>query len=248
MHVYRDMSRPSRAFTLIELLVVIAIIAILAAMLLPVLAKAKERARRTTCMNNIKQVSLATIMMADDNDGTFPDDGQVHPHYIGAGFRTSLQSEYKIQRNLFYCPSNPDWNRDTFWYYQSGTSTNDPSVVSYTYFPGRADFNNSPTFYPNAATFWDQRPVFAMKTQDRAYYPIMWTDLNRKSAGSWGRPGDPNPATRGVNHYARSGDVPDGSNEGYLDGHVEWARGSLYSKNRKMDYAGLEVYFYAGRP
>ncbi|WP_395093773.1 DUF1559 domain-containing protein [Armatimonas sp.] len=71
----RENSPKSQGFTLIELLVVIAIIAILAAILFPVFAKARESARKTACMSNLKQIALAAIMYAQDYDEMFPGSG-----------------------------------------------------------------------------------------------------------------------------------------------------------------------------
>jgi prepilin-type N-terminal cleavage/methylation domain-containing protein/prepilin-type processing-associated H-X9-DG protein len=66
------MQKTKRGFTLIELLVVIAIIAILAAILFPVFAQARKAARKTTCLNNVKQITLGIMMYTQDYDEVYP--------------------------------------------------------------------------------------------------------------------------------------------------------------------------------
>ena len=119
--------RKDPAFTLIELLVVIAIIAILAAILFPVFAKAREKARQSSCLNNLSQIGRAVMMYVQDWDGTYPlvhlgtpDEPNEHGHEHGhehdhehkheheeAGSWYDGIMPYLKNKDVFKCPSDP---------------------------------------------------------------------------------------------------------------------------------------------
>lgn len=101
------MTRGSRGFTLIELLVVIAIIAILASILFPVFARAREKARETTCKSNLRQLGLAIQMYAGDWDGCLPI-ANAQPSVDGLPGLGDVIEPYVKNTQVFRCPSDRD--------------------------------------------------------------------------------------------------------------------------------------------
>ena len=105
-----------RAFTLIELLVVIAIIAILASLLLPALAKAKESAKRITCVNDLRQLGMSVTMFADDHEGLYPQRGGSWDSLAGKPKASAVGATsnywplqlqaYYVDTKVLYCPSD----------------------------------------------------------------------------------------------------------------------------------------------
>ena len=128
------------AFTLIELLVVIAIISILAAILFPVFARARENARRASCLNNMKQIGLGVAMYTQDYDETLISYRYITPNGSSSVGWTETLQPYVKSRQMFVCPSarkvsgcTPTGNDPTYYPPTTPTTASKPSFGSYGY-------------------------------------------------------------------------------------------------------------------
>jgi len=148
------MLHKKRAFTLIELLVVIAIIAILAAILFPVFARAREQARRTSCLSNMKQLNTSMLMYVQDYDETMPfanwrpDVAPWNINQYGSEWQNVIQP-YAKNEQILRCPSDVNPPIDPNDLANPGGPTGERTVTSYLYngFLGTdiASVNDNPT-------------------------------------------------------------------------------------------------------
>ncbi len=186
-----------RGFTLIELLVVIAIIAILAAILFPVFAKAREKARQTSCLSNSKQINMCILMYAQDYDDLLP----FYWYGDTVGYWPNVLQSYVKNWQMFTCPSEPTFTGGAGWTGSGGYGYN------YYYLGGWPTADNS--FGP-----------FSLGQIASPAETVMTGELNRKiNLGVIYPP----PPILDIYYWANTATRHnEGLNVGWVDGHSKW--------------------------
>jgi prepilin-type N-terminal cleavage/methylation domain-containing protein len=210
----RHPTRTVRGFTLLELLVVIAIIAILAALLLPTLSAAKQRAWTAQCLSNLHQIGLGLKMFADDHREFYPESG----HDIPWDTRDPETGDYSWMQqafpyvqntNVYHCPGNaqlPAASRSPFNYFNGVRAA---FIDTGGFAPVNSAKIHFPTAYVLSGDTIDNNRYFDPLDSDK-------DDYSQNCVGHAARPDDPNVAWQ-----AHSG----GQNILFDDGHAKWYRG-----------------------
>ncbi|MBC7287046.1 MAG: DUF1559 domain-containing protein [Armatimonadetes bacterium] len=222
-----------KAFTLIELLVVIAIIAILAAILFPVFSRAREKARQASCLSNLKQLSLAILMYAQDYDETYPpayywSAGWVdeyawdfHIIYSGgsvSGYDLGLIGPYTKNGQINACPSARGLV-SSFGRPYTGYAYN-TSYIGWRHSTGGIDD------LPPASLSNVQRPAETVLLADSAFWST-WPTSGAAGNNYLRAPSDPMYAWIGPNvHFRHNGTA----NVAYCDGHAK-ATAQIYNRS-----------------
>lgn len=211
-----------RAFTLVELLVVIAIIAILTGLLLPTLIGGKERAKRTACKSNIRQLLIASHLYANDNEQLLPngtcDSGDEYPPLLSTN-TWKIFIDYST-KDVIGCPGLPSpFVRGGYEMEPYGI------VMGYNYLGGHAQFNMSnlpPSLRWISPLKMTEDPSLALITDLNVWSPGSQTVAPHGKNGAIYREGDAtNPSAGGISAQLL-GAV--GGNVGFLDGSVIWKK------------------------